>query len=134
MSHLAIALTSALDQLGINQSAFGESAGLTRVQVNRASRNGVGGPEVITKLVKALQAPHNARVLKAWLEDSTPAELASLVEVIPVGGSLAETPPERPRPQLDARRDRILRWVEAQLPGTEFCDMLEAFRTALDAR
>ena len=136
MSYLATALTAALDELGRKQHQFAESAGITRVQTNRACRGTVTvGRELIGKIVRALPEPHNARVLAAWLRDEAPDDLRDLIALTPVGaGSIVAEAPRGYGTELDARRADLLAWVRRQIIGTEFCDMLEALRAAIDAR
>lgn len=135
MSYLATAFAGALSELGLNQIEFAEKAGINRVQVNRAARGSAStGRDVIGRISRALPAPHSARVLAAWLRDEMPDDLRGLVDLLPSGDALtlSESAPEGT--SLDPRRAQLLAWVKRQIINTEFCDLLESLRTAIEAK
>lgn len=136
MSYLATAFTHALNELGISQVEFAAQSDISRVQVNRAARGKqTTGRDVIGRIAKHLPAPHNGRVLAAWLRDEMPEDVRDLVELLPAGDSLtiAESNPDS-GPALDVRRAKLLSWVKRQIINAEFCDLLESLRTAIEAK
>lgn len=135
MSYLATALTRALADLGTNQVEFSAKSGISRVQVNRAARgSATTGRDVIGRIARALPDPHNGRVLAAWLRDEMPEDLRGLVDLLPGGDSLtlSEVSPEYGT-RLDDRRAKLLAWVKLQIINTEFCDLLDSLRAAIEA-
>lgn len=136
-----MAVTDALNTMGLGQYEFAERIGINGPGFNRIC-NGHNNPatEGMRKIVEGLRDDLRPRALAAWLADSIdslPPEIRSLVNITAADSGtpvLAESEILPPRPQLDHKKRDMLLWVETMITDPNFFDMLEIYRRIIRGR
>jgi hypothetical protein len=138
MSHLALALDSAISELSLTQQGLAALAKITSPQVNRAVRGKPGvGLKTAVALANALPPPHNAAAMAGWLRDqlSRVPDISALVTIYSTPQQIRETTRPATLPEeLDADSRRILLWLaEKAVEHVDVRDALASLEKAAKA-
>lgn len=84
MSYFSAALERALEDLSWSQQELIVTTGIHRTSMSGYVRGSTPvGPRTLRRICEALPETERPFLVRAWLLDQTPAELESLVEIVP---------------------------------------------------